>query len=142
MMLAAGALVVAGLVVWALTRTVEPAQPTSVFDNVATDSVATGPANSPVPDTSGTPAASATAPNTATSATPPPVQGDRNAVARISVEDLREKVKAGTVSIIDVRDSAAYQQGHIPGSINLPFASLEGQLEMIPRGKEIVTYCT
>jgi hypothetical protein len=147
-LLAIGALLVAGLVVWALTRTVETG-PSSVMNGVPTDSVATGAASSPVMgDTAGTTAtsntiASTSVPITATSSAPPNSEDDELArVPRVSAEDLNEKFKAGSVTIVDVRDSAAYQASHIPGSINLPFASLEGQIDMIPRGKDIVTYCT
>lgn len=147
-LLTIGGLLVAGLVVWALTRTVEA--PTSVTEGWVTDSVATAPASTPVLDTSATASATtATVPPTTTAPltvttplTPPPVQGERGSVARIAVEDLRERVKGGNVAIIDVRDAASYQAAHIPGSINIPFASIESQINLVPKGKEIVLYCT
>lgn len=143
-----GALLVAGLVVWALTRTVEP---TSVMTS-ATDAPA--PAAMPVTETStvaGTPPlttsvppiASATAPITATSTMPPPApQGDRTAVQRISAEDLRDKFNAGTVTIIDVRDATSYAAGHIPGALHIPMSSIQSNLDLIPKGKDVVAYCT
>lgn len=130
--LAIGALIVAGLVVWALTRTVQ----------------------SPVPaaDTSqpvSIPPTAATAPNmplTATQTPAPPVaepSAETTAsVPRIAVEDLREKMKTNSVTVIDVRDDAAFAAAHIPGALHIPFARVEGEMPALPKGKPIVTYCT
>jgi hypothetical protein len=132
--LTAGGLAVAALVVWALMRTVQA--PSSGY------------VEQPVADT---PSVTATAPavvetaQTSTSATAPPppaVQGERTNVARVSVEDLREQHRNGAVTIIDVRDAASFEAGHIPGALNMPFASIESFVDMIPKGKPIVTYCT
>jgi hypothetical protein len=139
-----GALLVAGLVVWALTRTVEP---TSVMTS-ATDAAA--PSATPVTETStvagtsttSTPIASTTAPITATSTIPPTPARDNTAVQRISAEDLREKFNAGTVTIIDVRDATSYAAGHIPGALHIPMSSIQANLDLIPKGKDVVAYCT
>lgn len=124
-----GALVVAGLVVWALTRTVEPASATATFEQPAADG------------TTSEPIGSATSPVGMTQP-PTPVSGSRDEVARISAEDLRAKFNRGEVTVIDVRDATSYANGHIPGSMNIPFASMQGMTDLVPKGKEIVTYCT
>ena len=72
----------------------------------------------------------------------PHPEGNRAEVARIAAEDLRAKANRGEVTVIDVRQAADYARGHIAGAINIPFASIETQLDQIPKGKEIVTYCT
>jgi hypothetical protein len=152
-----GALLVVGLVGWALTRTVEPAP--SVMANqeqFPTSTVATTPSSAPaVSDTNATPAtntlspiAGTTAPVTFTSDVAPPAPSEHSqspekaAVPRIAAEDLRERVNAGSVVVIDVRDANSYAQGHIAGALSMPFATVEGQLDAIPKGKQIVTYCT
>jgi hypothetical protein len=135
-----GALLVAGLVVWALTRTVdttetpapsvvETATPAPALDTIST-------AASTV-----SPIATATA-GLATSSQAPVIAGEKKDIPRISAEDLREKVKAGSVTVVDVRDNLAYQAGHIPGSLSIPLASIEANLDLLPKGKPIVTYCT
>lgn len=127
--MAVAVIAVVALVVWALTRTVEP-----------TTASAPPPA---LTDTPTTTVASTTAPVTFTGDTPPAQnQETKSEVVRISVEDFRPKFDAGSVVVIDVRDSAAYASGHIPGAMNIPFASIQGFTDMIPKGKEIVTYCT
>ena len=148
-----GALLVAGLVVWALTRTVEPSATTATTATSGTFATAdttpfTPPTDTTVPATpSGTPMtppiASTTAPIAATSTTAPPVvTGDRSTVKRISAEDLREKVKSGNVVIVDVRDAGSYQTAHIQGAIHVPMSSIQSNLDLIPKTKEVVTYCT
>ena len=135
--LAIGALIVAGLVVWALTRTVEKAPSPSVAEGLpsATDTFATAaPATTPAP-----PGSLATLAPPVSSA---PATGDKSAVKRISAEDTREKFNAGAVTIIDVRPASAYEAGHIPGSLNIPMASIESNMDLIPKGREIITYCT
>ncbi len=138
-----GGLLVAALVVWALTRTVEPetTTATSTFAPVATPADAT---TAPPPGTFATMDTSSITMPTATAA-PAPVphpEGDKTAVKRISAEDLRAQLGRNAVTVIDVRQATDYQRGHIAGAINIPFASVETQLDSIPKDKPIVTYCT
>jgi hypothetical protein len=147
-----GALLVAGLVVWALTRTVQA--PTNVptytseattaagttYDTAGTTQPAETSPIAPSPITP-SPIASTTA-GIATSSHAPVIEGNKSEVPRISAEDLREKVKAGAVTVIDVRDISAFQAAHIPGSLHIPLASVEANLDRLPKGKPIVAYCT
>lgn len=149
--LAVGALLVAGLVVWALTRTVETsdtAMTSTTETTVATATTAsidttatTAPAIDTVPSGFNSPLAPTTAGITTSSQAPVP-GSDKDEVTRISAEDLREKVRAGTVTVVDVRDNLAYQAGHIPGSLSIPMASIEANVDLLPKGKQVVTYCT
>jgi rhodanese-related sulfurtransferase len=43
---------------------------------------------------------------------------------------------------VDVRDAGSFQAGHIPGSLNIPMASVQANLDLLPKGKQVVTYCT
>jgi hypothetical protein len=133
--LAAGALLVVGLIAWALTRTVE---------KPSTPSVAGFSPSTSAPATAAAPATTdaATTSTLAPSAAPTAINGDRTAVKRIAAEDAREKLKAGNVTIIDVRAASAYAAGHIPGSLNIPLSSIESNMDLIPKGREIITYCT
>jgi len=136
LIMVAGVVLVAALVVWALTRTIEPAPEASPAGYAtATVPVSTAPATPPISSTGAT-ATTATAPR------PPQPQGDRSTVQRIAVEDLRAKLDRNEVTVIDVRDASAFAAQHIPGAINVPFASVETMLDQIPKDKPIVTYCT
>lgn len=133
--MAAGGVLVAALLVWALTRTIEPApEPAATFADATT-----APATSLEPST--LPAAG-TSTTSAPVATPARPADDPSSVQRIAVEDLRAKVNRNEVTVIDVRDPTAFATRHIPGAINVPFASVEAMFDQIPKDKPIVTYCT
>jgi hypothetical protein len=146
--LVVGILLVGGLVAWALTRTVDvaptpaPAQEAPVA--VATAPLTTETAARNTPPLTMTPPAPVTMTST-TSAAPVAEHDntqDKQAVPRIAAEDLRAKVNRGEVTLIDVRDGESYKTAHIPGALHIQFASLEGMIDTIPKGKPIVLYCT
>lgn len=142
LVLGAGGVLVAALVVWALTRTVETAEPATTVATTAgsIDTVAsTAPLSTTQPITATSPTASTTA---APPVAPPQPHGDRSSVKRIAAEDLRAKMNRNEVTVIDVRDASAYGASHIAGAINIPFASVESMLDLIPKDKPVVTYCT
>jgi hypothetical protein len=131
--LTAGSIAVAALVGWALTRTVEPAVPEAA-------TVATAPAVTPtVPAGSTATEPFAPAPSTPTA---PPLQTPEGAVARITPDQLKQMVDTNAVTLVDVRDSVSYTNGHIPGAIHIPFARVEAEGSRLPKGKPIVAYCT
>jgi Rhodanese-like domain len=143
--LAIGGLLVAGLVVWALTRTVQPTPETSA-EAIPTASAPLGvePTNAPnpalpVPDTAlGSPSPT----QTSTYAPNPPTADENASVARIAVGDLKSKIDAKQVVVVDVRDKTSYATAHIPGALHMPMATVESQVESLPKDRPIVTYCT
>lgn len=131
--LTAGSIAVAALVGWALTRTVEPAVPEAA-------SVATSPAVTPA-SPEGNTAVQPPIPAPSTAAAPP-LQTAEGAVARITPDQLKPMVDTSAVTLVDVRDSVSYTNGHIPGAIHIPFARVEAEASRLPKGKPIVAYCT
>lgn len=72
-----------------------------------------------------------------------PVARDETASApRIEPDDLLAHLKAGDVTIIDVRDADAFLASHIPGALHIPLARVDGEVPYLPKEKPIVTYCT
>jgi len=134
LLLSVGGLAVAALVVWALTRTVEtpPAVAATSETPLSTPSTATPPPNMPL-------SATASFPQTQTPAAP---EESTASVPRIAVEDLREKMRTGAVTVIDVRDDTSFINSHIPGALHIPLARIEGEMSTLPKDKPIVTYCT
>jgi len=61
---------------------------------------------------------------------------------RISVADLHDRLAKNEVTLIDVRDADAYLEAHIPGAMHIPLARIDGEISYLPKGKQIVTYCT
>lgn len=68
----------------------------------------------------------------------PPSDGAR----RITVTETQELVKKGQAVIIDVRNQAAYDQGHIQGAKLIPSAEILNHVDELPHDKTIVTYCS
>jgi len=54
---------------------------------------------------------------------------------------LLEKLRAGNVTVIDVRPPEEYRAGHVPGAISIPHEMLPDHMPELPGDKEIVVYC-
>jgi rhodanese-related sulfurtransferase/DNA-binding MarR family transcriptional regulator len=67
--------------------------------------------------------------------------GDRDTLDRIEGGELMRRVRAGEVTVLDVRPVDEYQAGHIPGAISVPVGELKTMLGQIPRSREVVAYC-
>jgi membrane protein DedA with SNARE-associated domain/rhodanese-related sulfurtransferase len=66
-------------------------------------------------------------------------------MARISVAELHELIRAGTAPlIIDVRSSTArkLEPQWIPGALNISLAQVPLHLKDLPRDRDIILYCT
>ncbi len=55
--------------------------------------------------------------------------------------ELLEWVRAGLVTVVDVRPPEEYAEGHLPGAISIPLADLEKHLDQLVPAREIVAYC-
>ncbi|MGW3266219.1 ArsR/SmtB family transcription factor [Streptomyces sp. NPDC001056] len=63
------------------------------------------------------------------------------AEAEMTREELRERVAAGDVVVLDVRPMEEYSAGHIPGAISIPVGELAERIDELPEDTEIVVYC-
>lgn len=54
---------------------------------------------------------------------------------------LMRRMRAGEVTVLDVRPVEEYRAGHIPGAVSLPLKDLERKLKSLPKRREIVAYC-
>jgi len=66
---------------------------------------------------------------------------ERDAMEPVSRRELRQRVKDGNVTVLDVRPREEYALGHVPGAINMPLTEIKRRLSELPRSKEIVAYC-
>ncbi|MBI5624090.1 MAG: 4a-hydroxytetrahydrobiopterin dehydratase [Elusimicrobia bacterium] len=55
--------------------------------------------------------------------------------------DLKERIDAKDVFVLDVRDAKSYSDEHIPGAVNIPLEELSKSCSILPKDKTIVTYC-
>lgn len=67
-----------------------------------------------------------------------PVAEASDAVAR---DELLRRARSGKVVVLDVRPTAEYSAGHIPGAVSVPLEDLEHRLDELPADVEIVAYC-
>ncbi len=78
--------------------------------------------------------------------TPAVVQQDPNIpypdVNRISLDEAKTAYDQKQALFVDVRDAASYQQGHVPGAINIPLNDLDSRLSELSPTQWIITYCT
>ena len=61
---------------------------------------------------------------------------------RITIQELESLMKDGQAFVVDVRNQAMYDIGHIPGSRLIPAEEIVNRLKELPRDKIIVTYCS
>ncbi|MGC9378235.1 ArsR/SmtB family transcription factor [Streptomyces sp. MH13] len=64
-----------------------------------------------------------------------------HAAAEVTREELRARVAAGGVVVLDVRPVEEYRAGHIPGALSLPVEELAERIDELPQDAEIVVYC-
>ena len=61
---------------------------------------------------------------------------------RVTADEMVEMVKNNQAVVIDVRNQASYDIGHIPGAKLIPAGEILNHLDELPRDKMIVTYCS
>ena len=66
---------------------------------------------------------------------------DRDSLEPISRNELMDRLRAGVVTVLDVRPQDEYQLGHLPGAVNIEVKELETRLADFDPGREIVAYC-
>ena len=65
----------------------------------------------------------------------------RDELEPVSLSELQRRVRAGDVTVIDVRPEEEFRSGHIPGALSIPVAQLKRRLSEVPKKKEVVAYC-
>jgi ArsR family transcriptional regulator len=67
---------------------------------------------------------------------------ERDALEPISRAELRRRIRKGLVTVLDVRPEAEFEQGHLPGAVNVPLGKLAAWLKRRrAKDTEIVAYC-
>ena len=55
--------------------------------------------------------------------------------------ELVRRMKAGSVTLIDVRPAEEYEQAHLPGAVSVPLEEVKEFARTAPRKKQVVAYC-
>jgi ArsR family transcriptional regulator len=66
---------------------------------------------------------------------------NRDSLEPVSREELMQRVRAGAVTVLDVRPPDEFALGHLPGAVNIPLRELEKRFAELDRSREIVAYC-
>jgi len=63
----------------------------------------------------------------------------------ISLAEMKRLFDQGSVIILDARDASEYEQGHIPGAINIPYDRIPEYFDVltsqVPMDAHVVVYC-
>lgn len=59
----------------------------------------------------------------------------------VTFDELQSRIAEGNILLLDVRDEAEFQRGHLPGALHVPLEQLESTLARLPRDREIIAYC-
>jgi rhodanese-related sulfurtransferase/predicted transcriptional regulator len=65
----------------------------------------------------------------------------RDSLEPVSRDELMRRLRAGSVTVLDVRPPDEFALGHIPGAVNVPLSALSQHLSAFKRSREIVAYC-
>jgi hydroxyacylglutathione hydrolase len=69
---------------------------------------------------------------------------DRNAtslIPQVSVEEADRALRAGGVTVLDVRSDVEWQEGHLPGARHIPLGYLRERLGELTKPTRLVTQC-
>jgi rhodanese-related sulfurtransferase/predicted transcriptional regulator len=65
----------------------------------------------------------------------------RDTMEVVTGDALLQRVRAGGVTVLDVRPLAEYRAGHLPAAVSIPLSELKARLKELPRQREVVAYC-
>lgn len=59
----------------------------------------------------------------------------------LSLDEVMDKMEAGTIILLDVRPTGEFEAGHIPGAISVPIDEIDAYIQNLPRDIEVAAYC-
>jgi ArsR family transcriptional regulator len=66
---------------------------------------------------------------------------ERDGLEPVSRKQLLKRLRAGAVTVLDVRPPDEFALGHLPGAVNIPLRALRTRLAELDPAQEIVAYC-
>ena len=63
------------------------------------------------------------------------------ATETVSRAELLDRVRRGSVIVVDLRPTEEYEAGHVAGAVSIPLGELEERLAELPSDLEVVAYC-
>ena len=71
-----------------------------------------------------------------------PAPNSLDTARRITAQELHKLWQKDEVLIVDTRNEPSFKQGHIRGSVLIPYNEFSSRADELPKSKMIVTYCT
>ena len=65
----------------------------------------------------------------------------RDALEPVDQDTLLDRLRAGEVTLIDVRPEHEFAAEHLPGALSVPLHALEAHLAELPRDRPVIAYC-
>jgi rhodanese-related sulfurtransferase len=65
----------------------------------------------------------------------------RDELEPLTAAELRERLRSGEVTLIDVRPELEYRAGHIDGAVSVPLEKLKARFAEFPRSRPVIAYC-
>ncbi|APW98169.1 sulfurtransferase [Halobiforma lacisalsi AJ5] len=62
-------------------------------------------------------------------------------VDEVTPDEVKEKLEDDDVQVVDIRPESEYEQGHIPGAINIPMSELPARIDEYDWGDDVVVAC-
>src|SRR5260370_42161091 len=59
---------------------------------------------------------------------------ERDSLEPVSRDELRRRLRANSVVVLDVRPADEYAAGHVPGAVSIPVSDLKRRLKEVPKG--------
>ncbi|MFW6074269.1 MAG: MBL fold metallo-hydrolase [Chloroflexota bacterium] len=59
----------------------------------------------------------------------------------VDADDVAEAMNDESATVLDVRGSGEYAEGHIPGALNIPVGYLSRRVDEIPEDRPVVVHC-
>ena len=66
---------------------------------------------------------------------------NRDSLEPVSRDELRARLRKGSVLVLDVRPTDEYAAAHLPGAISIPVSEIKRRLKEIPKSQDIVACC-
>ncbi len=65
----------------------------------------------------------------------------RKKTAAAALTDVQERLESGEIELVDVREPAEWQEGHVPGARHIPLGELASRAAELPGGRPVGFMC-
>lgn len=69
-------------------------------------------------------------------------EGTYPEIERVSLEEAKTALEAGSAVFVDVRAADVYALSHVPGARSIPLTEIQTRLDELDPNQWIITYCT